>query len=100
MKVAERQSAATPPSPVGPANGDEKPNGGKGRVRAKAPIIPLSMDGIWRTGHVLAATGWSHGTLANRIRDGKWPKPIKDGQLNGWHTSVVREALRALGHKV
>ena len=72
---------------------------GKGHVRPRLPLIPLSVDGIWRTGHVLAATGWSHSTLANRVRDGKWPRPIKDGQLNGWHTSVVREALRALGHK-
>lgn len=71
----------------------------RGRVRARLPMIPLSVDGIWRTGHVLAATGWSHGTLYNRIKEGKWPAPIKDGALNGWSTSVCREALRALGHE-
>jgi hypothetical protein len=100
----KRKPAVTPPSAAAPAKEEETPNGGKGRVRAKAPVIPLSMDGVWRTGHVLAATGWSHGTLANRIRDGLWPKPTKeDGRprgLNGWTTSVCREALRKLGYDV
>jgi predicted DNA-binding transcriptional regulator AlpA len=99
VKHAKKQ---TPEEKQTPAE-ENSPSGGKGRVRARLPMIPLSMDGVWRTGHVLAATGWSHGTLYNRIRDKKWPKPVKEGGpdgLNGWTTSVVRKALKKLGYEV
>lgn len=87
MKVAKKSAA-------------KHPHSGNGHVRARAPMIPLSEDGILRTGHIMALTHWSHSTLYNRIRDKKWPKPVKDGHLNGWTTRVVRKALKKLGFEI
>jgi predicted DNA-binding transcriptional regulator AlpA len=88
VKYSKSKSAAKPP------------HSGNGHVRARLPLIPLSEEGIWRTAHVMAYTAWSHSTLKNRIKEGKWPTPVKDGKLNGWPTSVCREALRKLGYPV
>lgn len=45
-------------------------------------------------GNVLAVTGWSHSTLYNRIKAGRFPAPMKDGLVvNHWNTDDVREAL-------
>lgn len=69
-----------------------KPSGG--HTRAKTPRIPLDMPGRYTTGNVLAVTGWSHSTLYNRIKDGRFPAPKKDGPaMNYWDTDTVREAL-------
>ena len=64
-----------------------------GHTRVKTPSIPLDMPGRYTTGNILAVTGWSHSTLYNRIRDLKFPAPMKDGSLNYWDTGVVRKAL-------
>lgn len=64
-----------------------------GHTRVRTPSIPLNMPGRYTTGNVLAVTGWSHSTLYNRINDGKFPAPKKDGAMNYWDTSVVSEAL-------
>jgi len=64
-----------------------------GHTKVRAPTIPLTTPGRYRTGHILAVTGWSHSTLYARIKDGKFPAPQKDGALNFWPTSVVRDAL-------
>lgn len=64
-----------------------------GHTRVKKPSIPLDMPGRYTTGNVLAVTGWSHSTLYNRINEFKFPAPKKDGSMNYWDTSVVREAL-------
>lgn len=64
-----------------------------GHTRVKIPRIPLDMPGRYTTGNVLAVTGWSHSTLYSRIKELKFPTPKKDGSLNYWDTSVVREAL-------
>lgn len=65
-----------------------------GHTRVKAPIIPVDMPGRYTTGNVLAVTGWSHSTLYNRIKAGKFPKPQKDGpSMNYWDTETVRNAL-------
>lgn len=64
-----------------------------GHTRAKLPIIPLDMPGRYTTGNILAITGWSHSTLYNRIKELKFPPAKKDGSLNYWDTSIVREAL-------
>jgi len=65
----------------------------KSHTRAKVPLIPLDMPGRYYMGHVLSVSGWSHMKLYRRIKAGKFPKPQKDGDLNYWPTSVVREAL-------
>lgn len=63
-------------------------------TRVKPPRIPLDMPGRYTTGNVLAVTGWSHSTLYNRIKAGKFPAPKKDGPaMNYWDTDTVREAL-------
>lgn len=62
-------------------------------TRARVPLIPLNMPGRYYMGHVLSVSGWSHMKLYRRIKAGKFPKPQKDGDLNYWPTSVVREAL-------
>jgi hypothetical protein len=64
-----------------------------GHAKVKAPIIPLTMPGRYTTGNILAVTGWSASTLWNRIRDGRFPKPNKDGKRAWWPTHVVKEAL-------
>jgi hypothetical protein len=64
-----------------------------GHTRVKTPRIPLDMPGRYTTGNILAVTGWSHSTLYNRINAGKFPAPKKDGAMNFWETSVVRDAL-------
>lgn len=64
-----------------------------GHTRVKTPRIPLDMPGRYTTGNILAVTGWSHSTLYNRINHGKFPAPMKDGAMNYWDTSTVREAL-------
>ncbi len=64
-----------------------------GHAKVKIPNIPLTMPGRYTTGNVLAVTGWSASTLWNRIRDGRFPKPNKDGKRAWWPTHVVKEAL-------
>lgn len=70
-----------------------KPKAQRGHTRVRTPHIPLDMLGRYTTGNVMAVTGWSHSLLYERIRDGKFPKPQKDGSLNFWTTDVVRTAL-------
>lgn len=65
----------------------------RGHTRIKTPNIPLDMPGRYGTGNVLAVTGWSHQTLYNRIKQGKFPEPQKDGSMNYWSTETVRIAL-------
>lgn len=65
----------------------------RGHTRAKPPITPLDMPARYSTGNVLAVSGWSHSTLYQRITQGKFPKPLKDGSRNYWTTAVVRTAL-------
>lgn len=62
-------------------------------TRVKIPHIPLDMPGRYTTGNVMAVTGWSHSTLYNRIKEGKFPPPCKSGSLNFWDTATVRTAL-------
>ncbi len=64
-----------------------------GHTRVKSPQIPLDMPGWYSTGNVMAVTGWSHSTLYNRIKEGKFPPPNKSGALNFWDTATVRDAL-------
>lgn len=64
-----------------------------GHTRVKSPQIPLDMPGWYSTGNVLAVTGWSHSTLYNRMKDGKFPPPSKSGSMNYWDTATVRAAL-------
>jgi predicted DNA-binding transcriptional regulator AlpA len=51
------------------------------------------MPGRYGTGNVLAVTGWSASNLWNRIRDGRFPRPQRDGNRAWWPTHIVREAL-------
>lgn len=67
--------------------------GRRGHAKVRIPAIPLDMPGRYGTGNVLAVTGWSASNLWNRIRDGRFPPPQKDGNRAWWPTSVVREAL-------
>lgn len=62
-------------------------------TRVRIPHIPLDMPGRYTTGNVMAVTGWSHSTLYNRIKEGKFPPPCKSGSLNFWDTATVRTAL-------
>ncbi len=62
-------------------------------TRVRIPHIPLDMPGRYTTGNVMAVTGWSHSTLYNRIKEGKFPLPSKSGSLNYWDTATVRKAL-------
>ena len=64
-----------------------------GHVKPKAPLIALDQPGRLLTCHVLALSGWSHSTLYVRINAAQFPPPQKDGRLNYWRTSTVREAL-------
>ncbi|HEX5092548.1 MAG TPA: hypothetical protein VFV84_07655, partial [Burkholderiales bacterium] len=77
---------------------DKKQRRGNGHVRPAPPTVPIWEDGIWRTCNVLWATQWSHTTLYERIRKGLWPRPTKEGSINGWHTAVCRQAFRRLGY--
>jgi hypothetical protein len=72
---------------------DRKSSVNNGHTRVKTPRIPLDMPGRYTTGNVLAVTGWSHSTLYNRINTLKFPAPKKDGGMNYWDTSILREAL-------
>ncbi len=51
---------------------------------------------VMRKPAVLRATGWSNSTLYQKIKDGKFPKPVKldpDGRAVGWFEDEV-EALQ------
>ena len=65
---------------------------GSGHVKPESPAISLHQLGRLRTRHVLALAGWSHSTLYNRLKSGKFPAPQSDGR-NYWTTDQVREAL-------
>lgn len=72
----------------------EQPNKRRtGHTKAKQPLIPVTMPGRYSMGNVMAVSGWSHTKLAQRISEGKFPKPTKDGHINYWPTDVVRAAL-------
>ncbi|MDO8789244.1 MAG: hypothetical protein Q7J42_14330 [Sulfuritalea sp.] len=64
-----------------------------GHTKAKLPLIPLDMPGRYSMGNVLAVSGWSHSKLSQRIREKKFPTPLKDGHINFWPTDVVKTAL-------
>lgn len=84
-------NAAAPLNAAAPVTPPPKKRSGHAKVRT--PSIPLDMPGRYGTGNVLAVTGWSASTLWNRIRDGRFPPPNKDGNRAWWPTHVVREAL-------
>lgn len=65
----------------------------RSHVQPKAPLISVNLPGRLLTCHVLALSGWSHSTLHQRISDGCFPAPRKDGRLNYWTTDVIRSAL-------
>ena len=47
---------------------------------------------IHREPAVCKATGWSHATLWQRIKDGMFPRPVKLGaRAVGWFTSDIVE---------
>lgn len=64
-----------------------------GHTKSKPPVIPVTTPGRYSVGNVMAVSGWSHSKLLQRIRDGKFPAPMKDGRVNYWPTDVVKTAL-------
>lgn len=68
-------------------------NPGRGHTRPKEPNMPITTPGRWGVGNVLHFTGWSHSKLYAKIKDGTFPPPLKDGRINYWNTSVLREVL-------
>ena len=52
----------------------------------------MPIDEIHREPAVRKATGWSHATLWQRVRDGLFPKPVKLGERAvGWFSSDLVE---------
>lgn len=85
--------AAIKPAPSAQPRPTVSKKSRSGHAKVRMPSIPLDMPGRYSTGNVLAVTGWSASTLWNRIRDGHFPTPQKDGNRAWWPTHVVREAL-------
>lgn len=69
----------------------------RGHVLPQPPLIPLDQPGRLLTRHVLALSGWSHSKLHQKLREGTFPAPKKDGRLNYWTTETVRTALGLSG---
>ena len=65
----------------------------RGTATPRTPLVPISMDAFYGTAEVLAITGWSNTKLFKKLAEGKFPKPIKDGNRNKWKTSVLRQHL-------
>jgi predicted DNA-binding transcriptional regulator AlpA len=67
--------------------------GARRNTGAKAPAIPLTMPGRYRTEDVLAVAAFSRATLYTRIASGKFPPGKRDGGRRYWSTDEVRNAL-------
>lgn len=72
------------------------------KKREKQPRdLSLPMEGFARPAQVAHAFGVSRATLYNYIKDGKIPKPEKDGErISRWPVSVIRECLKKQGGSV
>jgi hypothetical protein len=64
-----------------------------GHTKARAPTISVNTPGRYSVGNVMAVSGWSHAKLYQRIREKKFPAPLKDGHIGYWTTDVVKDAL-------
>lgn len=64
-----------------------------GHTKPKPPLIPITTPGRYSVGNVMAVSGWSHSKLMERIREGRFPAPMKDGRISYWPTDIVRSAL-------
>jgi hypothetical protein len=64
-----------------------------GHAKPRAPLISLDQPGRFYTGNVLAVANFSASSLFQRIKEGRWPAPHRDGHRNFWHTHEVKQAL-------
>lgn len=71
----------------------EAPKRRSGHAKPRAPLISLNQPGRLYTGHVLAVANFSASSLFQRIKEGRWPAPHRDGHRNYWHTHEVKQAL-------
>lgn len=59
---------------------------------------------VMRLPAVMAATGWSRSTVYDKIKAGKFPKPLKidpDGRVAGWfEDEVVEIQKRAIERRI
>lgn len=95
MSIA-RKIAVEPVQVLANSNTQKQPQ--RGHVLPRAPIIDLYSPGRLRSSHVLALCGFSHSTLYSRMKAGEFPDPDgKDGGLNFWNTSTIRNHLEAGG---
>ena len=93
MSITITKAAAKPINPGQSSNAPESKKRRSGHAKVRTPSIPLDMPGRYGTGNVLAVTGWSASNLWKRIRDGRFPRPQRDGNRAWWPTHVVREAI-------
>lgn len=71
----------------------EPPKRRSGHAKPRAPLISLDQPGRLYTGNVLAVANFSASSLFQRIKEGRWPAPHRDGHRNFWHTHEVKQAL-------
>ena len=63
--------------------------------------LSLPVEGFARPDQVAYAFGVSRATLYNYIKDGKIPRPEKDGsRITRWPVSIIRECLERAGGSV
>lgn len=95
--MSNTRTIATEPIQV-LANSNTKKQPQRGHVMPRSPIIDLYSPGRLRSAHVLALCGFSHSTLYSRMKAGTFPSPSgKDGKLNFWNTSTIRDYLEVGG---
>lgn len=71
----------------------EPPKRRSGHAKPRAPLISLDQPGRYYTAQVLAVANFSASSLFQRIKEGRWPTPHRDGHRNYWNTHEVRQAL-------
>ena len=60
-------------------------------------VSDLHGPGFLRMKRVLQLTGWKKSTLYRRIRDGKFPRPVKDIGISSWRNQDVLDYIERLG---
>jgi predicted DNA-binding transcriptional regulator AlpA len=73
----------------------------KHKRQKRVKDLSLPFEGFARPAQVARAFGISEATLYKRIKEGKLPKPEKDGaRITRWPVSVIRECLADQGGTV
>jgi len=91
-RIAQARELSTTNATKPPQTG-EPPKRRSGHAKPRASLVPLDQPGRLYTGNVLAVANFSASSLFQRIKEGRWPAPHRDGHRNYWHTHEVKQAL-------